>query len=153
VIYRTVLCSSNQTNLSVSPSLPQGRWFWRVSAVDRAGNPGPSGSGWSFVTPVLLPGPANDLESVRVYPNPIFLGETLRIDRLTRDAKIQIYSLTGIQVFPQDGSAFEVSGYQGDAIDTWTPSSEASGVYFVAVWNGTKGSVIRKVVLIKAPRE
>jgi hypothetical protein len=140
------------TNSPAIPVLDTGRWVWRVAAVDGAGLRSGFSSVWSVRiisnagTP--LQPVSDDPNGTRVFPNPLYGGESLSVDRLPRKSVVRIFNEAGYRIAQK-----EIRSYDGTRVEIWSPSEEASGVYLVVIEDSeTKQRVVRRIIYLSGPR-
>jgi len=112
-------------------------------------------STFSVFRVALAGNPANDLDSVRIYPNPFVKSKHMSItggvnfEMITVDTSIEIYTLTGHLVRKIDNSEIqrETGTYTWDLTND-AGSEVASGVYLCIFRSGTSHK-IKKMAIVK----
>ncbi len=90
----------------------------------------------------------DNLDKVRVYPVPCFQNQVLKIDNLTQEVKIRIYSVTGILVMEK-----EINNFKGVPIEiNLSDHNIASGVYIIIINNNKNKSINKKIIYFKGEK-
>jgi hypothetical protein len=131
--------------------LEDGTWYLRILTVS---------GGTTNVSPVVMfrmqyvpplpPVPSeisNTPDASRIYPNPLYYDEILRIDRLPLNAEIEIYTLKGVRIWKRD-----VRSYDGFPIAEWKDPNIATGIYFVVITDDQGNRAVKKLVYLKERR-
>lgn len=137
-------------HVNTTTPLPDGIWYLRILTV--------SGGTTNFspvvifrmqyVAPPPVPGEiATSPDASRIYPNPLYYDEYLRIDRLPENAEIGIYTLKGVRIWKRD-----VRSYDGFPIAEWKDLNIATGIYFVVITDDKGGKSVKKLVYLKERR-
>lgn len=129
----------NRTSIRIE-DLPTGINYFVILAVDKNGNVSTNTNVYDWVE---IKRYESTLKNMLVYPVPLYRGEVLKMERLTKEAEIKIYSITGILVYK------ERIEYMEEPIEIRLDEYNiASGVYIVVVSNGQEVEK-RKIIYIK----
>ncbi len=145
------------TNLGSATNFINSAWplpddTWHVRIVTVSGGVSYSSTPITFIISYVVPPPVpgmigTDTSDTRIYPNPLYYDETLKIDRLPSNAKIGIYTMKGIQIWER-----EVKNYDGTPISEWKDTGIASGIYLVVITSDSGKKSVKKLLYIKDRR-